>query len=225
MLASIATAGATALAVSCGTGTSGSNASQSQKPSSPPAAAPATLSAQEQTFVSAMRNAYSFGSSVSDLDIAGFGRLVCTNRGSGISQSSVIQTATSTWGNTTSVDGEAMVRLAEQNLCPAQLPAQTWHVIARYSGTGNWNSGEFTSRDSPARVTYSYSGNTMGYGGDNFIASLTSSTDDLSITNEIAVSGGKTTTLYPDLSYGGSPRYHLEVMATGSWSFTVKQKY
>ncbi len=174
-----------------------------------------------------MRNAYSFGSSVSDLDIAGFGRLVCANRESGISQSSVIQTATSTWSNTSSVEGEAMVRLAEQNLCPAQLPVQTWHVIASYSGSGNWNSGEFTLRDSPVQVTFSYSGNTMGYGdsGDNFIASLASSTDNLSIANEIAVSGGKTTTLYPDLSYGGSPKYHLEVMATGSWSFTIKQKY
>jgi hypothetical protein len=73
------------------------------------------------------------------------------------------------------------------------------------------------------KVVYSYTGNSSGFGADNFTADLVSSSDDLSIANDIASSGGKTTMLYPDLSFGGSRRYHLEVQATGPWHFRVVQ--
>ena len=97
-------------------------------------------------------------------------------------------------------------------------------TVARYSGTGSWNSPQFTLSGQPLTVKFSYSGNSLpGEGsGDNFMADLTSSSDDLQIANEIGVSGGKTTTLYPDTSLGSSV-YHLEVQATGYWSVTITQ--
>jgi len=72
-------------------------------------------------------------------------------------------------------------------------------------------------------VRYSYSGNILAgeTTGDNFTADLKSGSDDQQIANEIGVSGGKTTTLYPDTS--GGNLYHLEVTATGPWSVTITQ--
>jgi len=98
-------------------------------------------------------------------------------------------------------------------------------VLLSQSGTGSWNSEPFTvNGDAPQlKVTYWYTGNATMGSGDNFIADITSSDDMLSIANDIATSGGKTTTVYPDVSYGGSHVYHLEVEATGSWHFTVTQ--
>lgn len=93
-------------------------------------------------------------------------------------------------------------------------------AVAHYSGTGNWNSSEFSLNGNPVTVRFSYWNNTSGYGGDNFIADITNTGyDDLAIANEIAVSGGKTTTLYPS----GSGLYHLEVQATGPWTVTITQ--
>jgi hypothetical protein len=216
-----------ALAVGCGAaGTSGSSP-PAQKPSSSAAGStPTPLSVSELAFISQMRTNYNFGSGVSDRDIAHFGHQVCTLREGGDTQATAAQVAASSWTNTSTTEGEAMARLAEKDLCPSELPVQRWHVIASYNGSGTWNSPQFRLHDSPVRVTFSYSGNgSSEYGGDNFMADLVSSSDDLMIANDIAISGGKTTTLYPDMSYGGSPNYHLEVEATGSWSFTISQKY
>ncbi len=215
------------LAVGCGAaGTSGSSP-PSHNPSSPTAGStPTPLNASELAFISHMRTNYSFGPGVSDRDIARFGHQVCTFRESGNTQATAAKAAASSWTNTSTAEGEAMARLAEKDLCPSELPVQRWHVIASYNGSGTWNSPQFRLHDGPVRVTFSYSGNgSSQYGSDNFMADLVSSSDDLMIANDIAVSGGKTTTLYPDMSYGASPDYHLGVEATGSWSFTISQKY
>lgn len=91
-----------------------------------------------------------------------------------------------------------------------------------FSGSGDWNSPSFPV-GSTVTLRYSYWNNTMGNGdgGDNFIADLVSNSDDQSIVNAIAVSGGTTTTIYPNTSFGGSDVYHLSVTATGPWSFTL----
>jgi hypothetical protein len=95
-------------------------------------------------------------------------------------------------------------------------------TVASYHGTGSWNSPQFNVSDGAVlTVRFSYWNNTSGYGGDNFIADIVSSGDNLSLANDIAVSGGKTTTVYPDTSLGGSNLYHLEVQATGPWSVTI----
>jgi len=131
------------------------------------------------------------------------------------------------------------ITVIQHDAAPAPTATQTTHVtvtqtatvappaitVARYSGTGTWNSPQFTLSGQPLTVTFSYSGNSLpGEGsGDNFMADITSGSDDLQIANEIGVSGGKTTTLYPDLSGGGSSAYHLEIQATGYWSVTITQ--
>lgn len=106
----------------------------------------------------------------------------------------------------------------------APLSAAPGHVLISRSGSGEWNSEPFTvTGDSPVlKVTYSYWGNSSGYGGDNFIAHIDSASDMNSVANTIATSGGKTTMIYPDLS-SGDTAYHLEVQATGQWSFTITQ--
>ena len=79
----------------------------------------------------------------------------------------------------------------------------------------------------PLKLTYSYGGNSSGFGGDNFAADLVSPTDDISLANDIAVSGARTTRLYPDMSFGGSHAYHLEVQFADSsafWSVTITEK-
>jgi hypothetical protein len=93
-------------------------------------------------------------------------------------------------------------------------------VVLRFSGSGTWNSPPFKV-GSKIIVKYRYSDNTDGYGGDNFIANVENNGDDQNVANDIAVSGGKTTTLYPDTSFGGSSMYHLSVTATGPWYFKV----
>jgi hypothetical protein len=102
-------------------------------------------------------------------------------------------------------------------LSPTPTPSPS--VIARYSGTSNWNSPPFTvSGDSPVlTVTYSYSDNQ----DSNFITDLQSSTDEQSIANSIGTTASRTTTLYPDTS--GGDQYHLSITATGNWSITITE--
>lgn len=106
------------------------------------------------------------------------------------------------------------------NVRVTQTVAPPALTVGRYSGSGSWNSPQFTVAGFPLTVTYSYSGNGSDGTADNFAADVTDGNlDDLSIANDIAYSGGKTTTLYPS----GAGTYHLEVTATGDWSFTISQ--
>lgn len=105
---------------------------------------------------------------------------------------------------------------------PQARPGQ---VLLRHSGSGNWNSAPFqVSGDSPQlTVTYSYSGNGSDGSPDNFTADIENGSDDQLVANDIAWSGGKTTSIYPDTTTGGGTSYHLAVQATGSWTFTVTE--
>jgi hypothetical protein len=142
--------------------------------------------------------------------------------------------ASSTGGHTTikDVPGPAVTVTA-----PAPAVTRTAHVTVtqtatvqpaplvseKFSGSGDWNSPEFTLNGNAVVVTYSYSGNIMSgeIQGDNFIADIESSSDDQSIANTIGSSGSATTNIYPDTT---SPApYHLSVQATGSWSFTITE--
>lgn len=120
---------------------------------------------------------------------------------------------------TVTVPGPTVTATVTHTAQPAVLASKT------FSGSGQWNSPEFTlSCGTPVvAVSYSYSGNTTGYGGSNFIADLKSpGGDDQMIANTIAVSGGATTTLYPDTSMGGH-QYYLSVQADGSWRFRLTE--
>lgn len=97
-------------------------------------------------------------------------------------------------------------------------------VLLKRSGSGNWSSPPFqVGASSPQlTVTYVFSGNYLGGQPDNFAASIKSSGDSQLAVNTIAGSGGMTTTVYPDVS-SGDTAYHLEIMASGSWSFTITE--
>ncbi len=73
-----------------------------------------------------MRGQFSFGASVDDDSIAVFGGDVCKDRRDGVSQEAEASAAREVWSNTGAPDAMAMVRLAEQDLCPcaAGLPEQ-----------------------------------------------------------------------------------------------------
>lgn len=234
----IAAAGAAAVigggAVACGSATYSTTSNHHQAASSSPtSSAPAGPSADEQTFTIDMRQTFSFGSDVSDQNLIDFGHQVCSDRQSGTSLADEIPTVEGDWSHTGRADSIKMIKLAEQDLCPAEttgpgseVPKPPRTVLLNYTGSGNWNSQPFHVRSGAHLVvTYWYSGNTFGdgMGGDNFIADVTSSSDDLSIANDIATSGGKTTRLYPDMSFGGSHRYHLEVEADNqaTWHFKI----
>jgi hypothetical protein len=118
-------------------------------------------------------------------------------------------------------DARQAARAKARAAAAAKHARQVARATKTFSGSGNWNSPTFAV-GSTVTVTFSYSGNTSGFGGDNFIADLQSSGDDQAIANDIAVSGGKTTTIYPDTSFGGTDMYYLSVMATGSWTFKIQ---
>jgi hypothetical protein len=115
--------------------------------------------------------------------------------------------------------------VTQQAPAPKPAPKPVSNVLLDRSGSGQWNSTQFQVGDGPLTVTYSYDGNSsFGGSGDNFMADIVSgSSDSLSVANDIAVSGGKTTTVYPNTSFGGSHSYHLEVTATGHWHFKITQ--
>lgn len=190
-------------------------------------ATPPTLTAQQQVFVSAMRAKWKFTSGISDREIATYGAAVCKERSEGGAQTQAQDLARTTWTNESATDAYKMTRLAESDLCPPQLPAVRWHTLAVYSGQGIWNSAPFHIHPGPSalRVSYSYSGNSLGGMADNFVADLVSNSDDLQLVNDIAVSGAKTTMQYPDLTLGDRA-YHLEVQAAdGSWTFKIMQRW
>jgi hypothetical protein len=115
---------------------------------------------------------------------------------------------------------------AAQAPAPAAAPAFAPKVLYTGSGTGQWNSAPFTvanTSNPQLKVTFSYSGNATDGSADNMMIDVKSSGDDLSLANDIAVSGGKTTYLYPDLSMGGSSAYHVEVDGTGYVKITITQ--
>lgn len=106
---------------------------------------------------------------------------------------------------------------------PQATPGQ---VILKHSGTGSWNSPPFeVGGGSPQlEVTYSYHGNGASCcGADNFSADIKSADDDQTVANDFeSWSGSKTNEVYPDTS-SGDTTYHLEVTASGSWSFTITE--
>jgi hypothetical protein len=85
-------------------------------------AATAGLSAAQQRFVSGVQASHwGIGSSGSASQLAAFGQLACSDRQHGQSQLSVISVARSTWPKSSAMLADAMVRLAETDICPSYL--------------------------------------------------------------------------------------------------------
>ncbi len=124
---------ALAVGVSLGKNSSG-NGSDSSASSGPPSssassAAPtasaAALPNGGQQYASDMQSIFNFNSDVATSDIASFGQQLCQDRQSGTSVAGEVPTAQQQWSNTSLGDAIQMITLAEKDMCPAELTAQT----------------------------------------------------------------------------------------------------
>lgn len=99
-------------------------------------------------------------------------------------------------------------------------------VTKVFSGRGDWTSapihfGCTGGTGLPLTATYRFSGNETTGSADNFEAEVDDSQGAQvgMIENTIAVSGAKTTSLYPGES--NVPPFHLSVTAAGDWTITL----
>lgn len=82
-----------------------------------------------------MQSVFSFGSAVSDSDIADFGQRVCQDLQSGTSIAAEVPTAQQAWTNTSPGDAIQMITLAGKDMCPSEQSAQTvTYVVTGTSG-------------------------------------------------------------------------------------------
>jgi Protein of unknown function (DUF732) len=137
----LSTVGVLAVIIAVTTALSGGSkkpaASKSSAPPAVQAPSSSAMSSQDQQFISDMQTHFSFDSSVSTASIAQFGQDVCSSRQSGQSQTQEVTIAQSDWTNTQPGAADEMVRLAEQDICPSDLPAYT----VTYVVTGNAPAG------------------------------------------------------------------------------------
>jgi Protein of unknown function (DUF732) len=174
----------------------------------------------------------------SDADLVAVGSSVCNAMGAGLTAGdvdAVTQGIVESDAHPTAAQARAFAEAAITTLCPQYANALTATTAApattakpapklltkTFTGHGNWNSPPFVLEADAVTVKFRYSGNTLGGSPSNFIASLESADDSLSIANEIASRGGKTTTLYPN---SPGSRYHLEVTADGDWTVTIQER-
>lgn len=103
----------------------------------------------------------------------------------------------------------------------AAAPAK--HVLIRFAGSGIKNSAPFDVGSGLLTVTYRFNCASFGSSG-NFVADLlygnqaSLSGDDQSIANDLAMSGGQTTTVYPQ---DPGKDYYLSVNSECSWRLKV----
>ncbi len=118
---------------------SGGSADSSAPAANASSAAPATEAALPnggQQYVSDMQSTFNFNSSVAASDIADFGQQVCQDRQSGTSVAGEVPTAQQHWSDTSLGDAIQMITLAEKDMCPSELTAQTvTYVVTGTAGT------------------------------------------------------------------------------------------
>ncbi len=131
---------AVAVGVALGKHSSGNSSGGSADSSAPAtnvsSAAPssaAALPSGGQQYASDMQSTFNFNSSVAVSDIASFGQQVCQDRQSGTSVAGEVPTAQQHWSDTSPGDAIQMITLAEKDMCPSELAAQT----VTYVVTGN----------------------------------------------------------------------------------------
>jgi hypothetical protein len=106
---------------------------------------------------------------------------------------------------------------------PAAAAAPASHVLIRFAGSGIRNSAPFDVGSGPLTVTYRFNCASQG-GSGNFVADLlygnqsSLNSDDQSIANDLAASGGQTTTVYPQ---DPGKDYYLSVNSECSWHLKV----
>jgi hypothetical protein len=97
------------------------------------------------------------------------------------------------------------------------------HVLIRFAGSGIKNSAPFNVGSGPVTVTYRFNCASFGTSG-NFAADLlygnqsSLNSDDLQMANDLATSGGQTTTVYPQ---DPGQDYYLSVNSECTWHMKV----
>jgi hypothetical protein len=147
--------------------------------SSPPPASPApatptkavaasatpTLSAPQLQFVSAVRNVLTFGSKVTDAQVAAFGQHACSNLQSGVTLAGEVQPARRAFTTLSKGDAIQLILIAEKNLCPAQSgPQEITYVATGSSADVTYGpSGSGYTGSAPLTVTKALIGNPQFY--------------------------------------------------------------
>jgi hypothetical protein len=100
------------------------------------------------------------------------------------------------------------------------MPPKNGATILNYTGHGNRVTSQFTVPDSGNYiVSWSYSGNSGGYGADNFNISLVGSQAlALGLPNDIATSGSGTTEVTGD---SGLESFNVQAEGSATWSIKV----
>jgi len=143
-------------------------------PASPPPATPTkavaasatpTLSAPQLQFVSNVRNVFTFGSNVTDAQVASFGQHACSNLQSGATMASEVQPARRAFTTLSKGDAIQLILIAEKDLCRAQLgPQEVTYVAAGSTADVTYGpSGSGYQGIGPLTVTKPLVGNPQFY--------------------------------------------------------------
>jgi len=197
-------------------------------PSPTPRPSPALNSAQLK-FVSDMRSQFGF-KGTSAQAIAAIASQVCNERLSGASQAATTKDVVSDNGLTGggSAGYGPVIRLAETDLCPAQLPPPQTYIIATFSGSSDTNTPQFTitANDSGnwvMKYTYNCAGQIGGTG--NFIVNEDGGNDPTGSSSAVSLNNldaGQTssTNVYDDAG-----THYLQIETECPYTITVEQTY
>jgi len=105
------------------------SASQTSPPQPVVASSSPALSASDQQFVTDMRTAFNFDSTVADSDIAAFGENVCNSDLPDIGKA--VTDAQTSWTNTTPGQGIHAAELADTDICPSTTITETVTYVVR----------------------------------------------------------------------------------------------
>lgn len=143
--------------------------------------------------------------------------------GNAVSSKPTTPAAASTQTPATSATTTPSPTPAKTASSPAAAAASTNHVLIRFAGSGIKNSAPFDVGSGPLTVTYHFNCASFGSAG-NFAADLlygnqsSLNSDDQSIANDLAMSGGQTTTVYPQ---DPGKDYYLSVNSECNWRLKV----
>jgi hypothetical protein len=129
------------------------------------ASATPTLSAPELQFVSDARNVLTFGSNVTDANVASFGQRACRNLQAGTTLANEVQPARRVFPALSKGDAIQLITIAEKDLCPAEsVPQQVTYVAIGSSADVTYGpSGSGYQGTVPLTVTKPLVGNPQFY--------------------------------------------------------------
>jgi len=129
------------------------------------ASATPTLNAPQLQFVSNVQNVLTFGSKVTDAQVAAFGQHACRSLQSGVPLASEVPPARRAFTTLSKGDAIQLILIAEKDLCPAQLgPQEVTYVATGSSADVTYGpSGSGYQGSAPLTVTKPLVGNPQFY--------------------------------------------------------------